>query len=181
MPKKDNRKEPVCPICGGVIWGGGEKVMLEGAKIRVCQSCAQHGKRIVSRPKKSRRQYSSRSRTKTSTQASQSKPKYTPKTPSQDVVVVSNYADKIRNARNTKNLTQEKFAQQIQEKESLLRRIEAGKARPTIKLARKLEKALDISLLEQPDEFIVDTNKYMKRQKGGSSLGDIAFIKKKKE
>jgi putative transcription factor len=178
MPKKDNRKEDVCPICGGVIWGGGEKVLLEGAKIRVCQSCAQHGKKIVTRSKQSRRKYSSRTRTKKSTQ--KSTPKYT-RTQTEDLVIVSDYADKIRNARNARNLTQEKFAKQIQEKESLMRRIEAGKTKPTIKLAKKLQKALNIKLLEQPDEVIVDTKKFMKRTSGGSSLGDIAFIKKKKD
>ncbi|MEJ2248386.1 MAG: multiprotein bridging factor aMBF1, partial [Candidatus Lokiarchaeota archaeon] len=170
MPKQESSKEDICPICGGVIWGGGEKVLIEGAKIRVCQSCAQHGKKIVTRSKKSRRAYSSRMRTKKATQ--KTIPKYTP-SKNEDLVVVSDYSNRIRNARNMRNLTQEKFAQQIQEKESLLRRIEAAKTKPTLKLAKKLEKALDIKLLEQADEVVVDTKKFMKRT-GGSSLGDIA-------
>ena len=52
MSKKiasDYEKE--CPICGGKIWGRGVKVLLEGAKITVCQSCAQFGVKIKQKPK----------------------------------------------------------------------------------------------------------------------------------
>ena len=42
-----------CPVCGGKIWGRGQKVLLEGAKITVCQSCAQHGKKIPAKSKSS--------------------------------------------------------------------------------------------------------------------------------
>ncbi|GAI53951.1 unnamed protein product, partial [marine sediment metagenome] len=45
-----NQFEKECPICGGKIWGRGEKVIIEGAKITVCQSCAQFGVKIKSKP-----------------------------------------------------------------------------------------------------------------------------------
>ena len=41
---KDIDKE--CPVCGGIIWGKGINVLIEGAKITVCRVCAQFGKRI---------------------------------------------------------------------------------------------------------------------------------------
>ena len=93
--------------------------------------------------------------------------------------IVEDYAKRIRNARTKNNLTQEQFAQKINEKPSLLRRIEAGKAKPTIKLAKKLEKSYDIMLLKEADEIEVNTSQFMKKSTG-TSLGDIAFIKKKK-
>ncbi|GAG90516.1 unnamed protein product, partial [marine sediment metagenome] len=44
MPKtRYSEVDKECPICGGIIWGKGQKVLLEGAKITVCDNCAQHG------------------------------------------------------------------------------------------------------------------------------------------
>jgi len=168
-----NRKvDKECPICGGIIWGGGEKVLIEGAKMRVCQSCAQHGKKIRSKSRpssRSRKKYSKSSKKPTSS----SKPR------GPEVVIVDDYHQRIRNAREKRNLTQAKFAQKLKEKESLIRRIESKKTKPTIKLAKKIEKTYGISLLKKSGPVKVDTNKYMKNRKdsGGVSLG--AFIKKK--
>ena len=166
--------EKECPICGSVIWGKGQKVLLEGAKITVCQVCAKHGQKIKSphsssqiKPSGDLRQEKQRKRASSKVNGLL------------EMELVSDYARKIRNARNANHLTQEQFAQKINEKPSLLRRIEAGKAEPTVKLAQKLEKYYKIKLLKKADEIEVDTRKYMKKATS-SSLGDIAFIKKKK-
>ena len=170
----NNTFEKECPVCGSVIWGKGQQVLLEGAKMTVCQVCAKHGKKIKSSH--------SPSHTTPSGDIRQKKPQQGSFRKVISVIeeeLVSDYAKKIRNARNANNLTQEQFAQKINEKPSLLRRIEAGKAKPTIKLAKKLESVYKIKLLKKTDEVEVDTRKYMKKATG-SSLGDIAFIKKKK-
>ncbi|GAG71181.1 unnamed protein product [marine sediment metagenome] len=51
---------------------------------------------------------------------------------------------------------------------------------PTIKLAKKIQQVYKIKLLKKVDEteFNVQETKFMKKSTG-SSLGDIAFIKKK--
>ena len=47
MPKsRYNEIDKECPICGSIIWGKGQRVLLEGAKITVCLNCAQHGKKL---------------------------------------------------------------------------------------------------------------------------------------
>jgi putative transcription factor len=169
-----NKFEKECPICGSVIWGKGQKVLLEGAKITVCQACAKHGQKIKSSH--------TSSQTKLSGDFRQKKPQQRVRRKVDGLMemeLVSDYTRKIRSARNANHLTQEQFAQKINEKPSLLRRIEAGKAEPTLKLAQKLEKHYKIKLLKRVDEVEVDTRKYMKKDKS-SSLGDIAFIKKKK-
>ncbi|MCK4383585.1 MAG: helix-turn-helix domain-containing protein, partial [Candidatus Lokiarchaeota archaeon] len=74
---------------------------------------------------------------------------------------------------------QDQFAQKLNEKPSLIRRIESGKAEPTEKLAKKIESVYNIKLLKKADDYIVSTKDYMKKQKN-TSLGDIAIIKKKK-
>ena len=174
--EKDNE----CPICGSIIWGRGQRVLIEGARITVCQSCAQHGTKVTRKPSSSYSinkvphtlSYNNKHRTQT-------KPKFKPRLPTDDIEIVSDYAKRIRNARMSRNLNQDQFAQKLNEKPSLLRRIEAGKAKPTLKLAKKIEQFYNIKLLEKTDKIEVNTKKYLKRQTG-SSLGDIAFIKKKK-
>jgi len=178
MSKKiANEFEKECPICGGKIWGRGEKVLLEGAKITVCQSCAQFGIKIKVKP-----------------QMIETTKKLYPKPTSsvkkvvrhreieESIEIVSDYVVRIREARNARGLNQDQFAQKLNEKPSLLRRIEAGKVEPTTKLAKKIEEVYNIKLLKQVDEIepAAKQNQYMKKS-SGSSLGDIAYVKKKKK
>jgi putative transcription factor len=176
MPKSQNEE---CPICGGVIWGGGQKVLIEGAKIRVCESCAQHGKKII--PTRSRKTYHKRSTSSRKQSSSSNSRKSSRSYLEPELIVVDDYAKRIREAREKRNLTQEQFAQRIHQKESLIRRFEASKNKPTIELAKKLEKEYNIKLLEESDITQVNTSDYIKKKRGGTSLGDIAFIKKKKK
>ncbi|MFX1410606.1 MAG: multiprotein bridging factor aMBF1 [Promethearchaeota archaeon] len=174
MSKKGISKfDKECPICGGIIWGKGQDVLLEGARIYVCQSCAQNGTKIYESPTIKKSDYPpTKARSK----------KFSDK---KDIVneleIVPDYAKRIRNVRNSRNLNQDQFAQKLNEKPSLLRRIETGKMEPTIKLAKKIEQIYNIKLLKKVDEIeaSVQSNQYMKK-KSSYSLGDIAFIKKKK-
>jgi putative transcription factor len=174
--KESNQFDRDCQICGGKIWGKGVKVLLEGAKIVVCQSCAQDGK-IVHEQKK--RAYRTTSSPKGSTQT---RKRYIPEKKEDNLEIVSDFAKRIRNARQSRGLNQDQFAQKLNEKPSLLRRIEANKVKPTIKLANKIQQVYGIKLIKQIDtvEATELSSKYMKKSVG-SSLGDIAFIKKKKD
>lgn len=178
MPLGFDDDEVECPICGGVIWGRGQKVIIEGAKLTVCDSCAQHGEKVQRKKN-----------TSTPNKDFQRKPKGRQKRTIpkmrkdsfDDFELVSDYAQRIRKARAKTGMNQDKFAQNINEKPSLLRRIESGKAKPTIQLAKKIQKEYNIQLLKEKDitsESSTNYKKYLKSSKG-SSLGDIAFIKKK--
>ncbi|TFG27542.1 MAG: TIGR00270 family protein [Promethearchaeota archaeon] len=165
-----------CPICGGKIWGKGQKVLIEGAKITVCQSCAHLGKKIIIKTEK---RHSPKFKP---AKQNLSRPKKTFKTTDilePTVEIVDDYSIRIRKVRTQNNLTQEQFAQKLNEKPSLIRRIEAGKVEPNLKLAKKIEKVYNISLLKDIDRIEVSTKKFMKKS-SGSSMGDIAFIKRKK-
>lgn len=177
MHKKKNVKiNDDCPICGGKIWGKGQKVLIEGAKITVCQNCAHLGKRIITKPKQSPIKKTLPSKQK----ISKSNRTFNPKnTLEPSLEIVSDYPKRLRNVRAKDNLTQEQFAQKINEKPSLIRRIESGKVEPNLKLAKKIEEIYNIKLLKEIDEIQVNTKKFMKKS-SGSSIGDIAFIKKKK-
>ncbi|MFX1591695.1 MAG: multiprotein bridging factor aMBF1 [Promethearchaeota archaeon] len=173
MPKsRYNEIDKECPICGSIIWGKGQRVLLEGAKITVCYNCAQHGIKIQ-KPPKSTQLKKPYSHTKTKPPKRQDL--------DNDLVIIPDFAKRIRNKRNSLGLNQDQFAQKLNEKPSLLRRIEAGKVEPTIKLAKKIEDVYNIKILKETDEIEANTQnkKYMKKSTG-ASLGDIAFIKKKK-
>ena len=174
--KRINDTEKECQICGGLIWGRGVKVIIEGAKITVCQNCAQHGKKIVKKttsiPQRKVGQFRKTSNTKSI------KSRIEPQT---ELEIVEDYTIKIRKIRQSLGLNQDQFAQKLNEKPSLLKRIETGKVKPSIKLAKKIEKVYGIKLITTSE--IVDISpqvgKYMKKS-SGTSLGDMAFVKKKK-
>ena len=92
--------------------------------------------------------------------------------------IVKDYAQKIMMARQRSGLTQEDFAKNINVKLSVLRHLESGKMAPVLKLARRLEKELDIQLVEaqktEKEEFTSDRT-------GEITLGDMIVIKKKKK
>jgi putative transcription factor len=177
MPKSQyNEIDKECPICGSIIWGKGQRVLLEGAKITVCHNCAQHGVKI--------RKPQSNSQVRKHTPYQRKKPQkqqMLKRDFTSNLELISDFASKIKNKRNSLGLNQDQFAQKLNEKPSLLRRIESGKVEPTIKLAKKIEEVYSLKLLKKTDEIeaSVQNTKYMKKSTG-KSLGDIAFIKKKK-
>ncbi|RLG73489.1 MAG: TIGR00270 family protein, partial [Thermoprotei archaeon] len=62
------------------------------------------------------------------------------------------------------------------EKETVIKRIESGKLKPTIELAKKLERILKITLLEPiVSEYITRLS-----PKENLTLGDIVVLRKKK-
>jgi putative transcription factor len=62
--------------------------------------------------------------------------------------VAQDYDDRIRNAREAEGLSQEDLAKQLNEKASLIRKLEHGDMLPSDKVQKKLEKALGITLSE---------------------------------
>ncbi|MBY9007156.1 MAG: TIGR00270 family protein [Candidatus Lokiarchaeota archaeon] len=170
---KQHDLDKECPICGGIIWGRGQPTIIEGAKIVVCQNCAQHGKKIYTPQKKTypKGSYPNQKR---------SVPKQSYRSSKPELAIVNDYSNKIHKIRQKNNLTQEQFAKSIHEKESLIKRIESNKAEPSIELAKKIEKEYNIKLIDEANIIDVKTDKYMKKKRA-STLGDLAFIKKKKD
>ena len=178
MSKKiSSQFEKECSICGGKIWGRGQKVLIEGAKITVCQSCAQYGVKIKNVSSAGNKVTQNYAKHKFS-----AKKKVYNRQIDGGLEIVADYVSKIRKARNSRGLSQDQFAQKLNEKPSLLRRIEAGKVEPTIKLAKKIEQVYEITLVKKVDEIEPSTtqNKYMKKS-SSTSLGDIAIVKRRKK
>lgn len=84
--------------------------------------------------------------------------------------LAADYDERIRAAREQKGLSQEDLAGQLNEKASLIRKLERGDILPSDDVQKKLEKKLAISLTEGSSDDDTDWS-------GGSSttttLGDV--------
>ncbi len=143
-----------CELCGeniDSVYG----INVEGVELRVCSSCAK-GKRIVYREDK-------RSM-KREIAKKQAKPRR------EEVEIVDNYGLKIRKARESMKLPLKVLAELINEKESLLARVESEGTLPSEVLTRKLEKALSIKLEQQ----VVEQERAQRRdKKENATLGEF--------
>lgn len=127
-----------CDMCGKLN-GGTTTVRVEGTEMTVCATCAKFGTRVQD-PSTRNNNFSKTKRVFTN--------------PDENLAIRTDYARIIKSARETKKLTQQELATKISEKESLLHSIESGHKRPSIKLARKLQKFFHISLLENIEKQV---------------------------
>lgn len=87
---------------------------------------------------------------------------------------MEDYAERIRDAREGQGWTQQFLAHKLNERESFIKNIESGHMAPPIDVAKRLEKLLEIQLLEKPSREEVDT----KVETGSDlTLGDIVDVK----
>ncbi len=92
-----------------------------------------------------------------------------------DQVLVEDYGMVIKNARKAKGFSLEDFAQMINEKLSLLQKIEKSEFNPPLNLIVKIERKLDLSLREEASAPI-----YTSSSAKSTTLGDVVKLKKKK-
>ncbi|MBU0614881.1 MAG: TIGR00270 family protein [Nanoarchaeota archaeon] len=149
----------ICDMCGkeDELY----RTEIEGSVIRVCKNCARYGK-VLSEVKKM-------SPVKLKKIQHKAEPEVVP-------LIVFDYAQKIKKKRQSLQMQQEEFAKQINEKVSLIHNIETGHAKPSIALARKIERFLKITLIEEYEEQ--QTNK--KEEKSDvMTIGDLIKSKLK--
>jgi putative transcription factor len=159
-----------CEICGKKIIDEPITTKIDGSAMKVCKDCSKFGKiqRPPSKPAHARRpQGAARG-----TRSPQSRPRRRETT----YELVEDYNTIIRQAREKKGWSREDLGRKINEKVSVVSRLETAHMAPDTKLARKIENILKVVLLEKiedttGEEFKANTIK-------GSTIGDIARIKK---
>ena len=82
----------------------------------------------------------------------------------------------IRTARERSGMSQLEVARRINERASVIAKLETGKMMPTIELARKLERLFKLTLLEEAE--IPDVP--LKSSDQATTLGDVVEIRRKK-
>ena len=153
-------KEMVCEVCGKRK--AAFLVLVEGAKLTACGSCARGGKIL----------HSLEESAQPGTEEEYSKPPV-PKSLREEEAPVEDFGRKIRNAREEKGLKREELAKSIHEMESYLEQIEKEKTTPPFAVLRKLEKALEIKLIEKvPVSNVVDKSLLGSKKKEEYTLAD---------
>ncbi len=89
--------------------------------------------------------------------------------------LVEDYAERIRAAIEAKGWSTAVLAQKLRISESMLRKIESGKVKPSIELARRIESLLKVKLLEP----VVDEESYYSDEdEDYLTFGDIVVVKR---
>jgi putative transcription factor len=152
------KREVRCEVCGHKIHAQPITAIIEGARLTVCVECSKHGK-IVAQD-----DYSAKSKPTTAGKPDALRPVlFQKKTEIPKVQItqeiIEDYGAKIRLAREKLGLTHEDLGKKINEKSSVIGKLETGKMEPNNILATKLEHALKIKLLtpvveEKPQQQI---------------------------
>lgn len=154
-----------CEICGAEILGTPHKIGTGGSELTVCNRCVKYGTVVGETP-------ASQKNIRTGNTG------FRPGVPGYKKIEIDeinpNYGQMIRKAREKIGLTQEKLAKKINEKMSLVGKIERSEIVPDDAVRKKLERLLDITLIERLEAQELRPSKGSKTL----TLGDIALIKK---
>ena len=140
------------------------KTEIEGTILNVCDRCAKYGKVLK------------RIKTTAEKKKEQKQAKKQEEKPETEEFVVNNYSKLIREARNKLGKTQKEFASMLNEKESIIQKIETGTFEPPIPMAKRFEKILGIKLVET-----IEIEEEKPKQKGKTdslTIGDLIKLKK---
>jgi len=163
-----------CELCGRDVRRT-KRVIIEGVVLNVCNECAKFGVELggksptkpVSPPDYIRMRIENIKRRKSKRRDFIE----------EEEVLVEDYGDRVRKARERMNLTQEELASKINEKSSVIAKIERYEFHPDKNLIKKLEKFLGIKLTEKVSPI--------KTSASGSSktltLGDLIEMELKKK
>nr|EGQ40329.1 MAG: transcriptional regulator, XRE family [Candidatus Nanosalinarum sp. J07AB56] len=154
------------------------KTKVEGATLELCDSCTDFGTKV-------RTESSSSGSSKYSTSSDSGKNSggssgsansagsgggRAPDMFDDMDTLAADYDSRIRKAREALELTQEELADQLNEKASLIRKLETGDVLPDEEVQQKVETALEVELSEGTD---VDDADWSGQSDGSMTLGDV--------
>ncbi|MFB6147535.1 MAG: multiprotein bridging factor aMBF1 [Candidatus Nanohaloarchaea archaeon] len=146
---------PSCELCGQDTDSVTE-VKIEGARMKVCDSCAEMGEEVKtgSQKKKKRKKRSSGGRSQQ--------------------VLVDGYGQQIKQARESEGISIKELADELNEKSSLISKLEKEQLKPDKSLAGKLSDRLDVDLYTNPQVNDYDTSDGSDSRK--ATVGDVAQV-----
>jgi putative transcription factor len=160
-----------CDMCGSNV-DFLKPSMIEGVEMKVCATCSKYGTPIKKKASAPQKTYVKKVR------------RFNVKELESKESIVENYDELIRKARQKAQLPQKALAIKLAEKESVIHALETGKHEPSIALARRIGKLLNITLVEETqesDESEELLNSLKKQQPSNTlTLGDVITIRKRK-
>lgn len=151
-----------CELCGQET-DSRQKVKIEGATLNVCDSCSDLGSQVKTSSKKSK------SRTKKTSKKRRST------TPSENKVLVNDYGQEVKTARESENLSLEDLADKLNEKQSRVSKIEKEELKPGEELAKKLSRELNVDLYTNAE--VANYDQTDDGDDRSATLGDVAKVK----
>lgn len=153
-----------CELCGNEM-SRPKEVMVEGSKLKVCQECAKYGKEVFSSQGEDTSRTEIMNRINRERKRRESRSVYG----GGNKELAFDYPSKIKSARLENDLNQEELSDMINEKKSVVTKLEKGDLHPSDKLREKIEHALDIELMEEIQDFVPDKQ----NKSSGLTLGDL--------
>lgn len=142
----------LCELCGKNVTFC-KKVTIEGVHLEVCSECAKFGIEAKKEPPKETGPKPVIAQ-RLEIREKRGRPR--------DILsgvekeeLVDDFSARIRNARSQKGMSQKDLAMKINERVTILSKIETGDMRPDDKFVAKLEKELGIKLKEKVAEIVV--------------------------
>lgn len=177
-----------CDLCGTETFL--KRYIIEGAEVNACSSCGKFGKPLDTQSRKSAYKPSFRGVNPSSSPTNTVKSGFRAgnkrsgpqnKSPS-ETFLKEDFGNLIQQTRERLGLTRKEVSESLFIRENLLARIESGKIRPNDVLIKKLEKTLEISLIDQSEnqDSAQVSQKTSSNQTKTLTLGDFAHIRKKK-
>lgn len=120
-----------CEVCGRES-GNISIIDIESVELRACPRCSE-GKKVIRKP------------------GAGAATRITIQQPREEDRLVPDFGERIRKGREAMNLPLKVVAEMLNEKHSLLLRVEEQKTMPSVALTKKLEKFLGIKLAEEAD------------------------------
>jgi putative transcription factor len=143
-------------------------VMIEGAEMYLCPDCSRFGKPIERKPDP---KPAIRPRPAPSFQ----RPKKPDALSKREKELTDDYPMRIQRAREKMGLSREDLGRKINERVSIISKLEHGEMHPSDTLIKKLEKTLNITLLEEVEDITYTP----KAESSGMTLADFIVSKKK--
>lgn len=144
-----------CELCGSET-AAPKSIKVEGAKLDVCDNCANLGTQVDQTPSESTStKYSTGAPGQSSSPSKSTTPsrsgRQTRSRGDDDMFdslgeLAQDYDDIIREAREDRGLSQTELARELNEKRSLIRKLERGEILPNDSIQAKLERYLEIDL-----------------------------------
>ena len=147
---------------------------ISGSRLKVCQECSKFGNVVgeVRAPNLSpQRSLESQGRI---VHKSRLEARLDPGELDTEECLISGYGEKVRKERERRNFSMKDLAGRLNEKESVVKKIEHEEIRPTDKLIKKIEKALELSLRQEVKDVIGKSTTGIEPM----TLGDMIKLKK---
>lgn len=143
--------------------------LVEGTQMQLCPDCQKYGKAVTKAP-----EVTNRSRLVETMQQREKRARPRDVFADNPETLAEDYGTRVKRARTKKGQTLEELAKEINEKKSVVSRTETMDHHPSDRLVKKLERALDITLMETPECTSLPAGQGpSKKASGPVTLGDL--------